>query len=58
MQLETLDATVRDYIIGIQTSYEQRIKEFQIKFDADIKELQFKYLEIKERYDYWYIKSF
>ena len=58
MQLETLDATVRDYIVEIETSYEQRIKELQIKFDADIKELQFKYLEIKERYDLLIYKKF
>ena len=58
MQLETLDATARDYIRELETSYEQRIKELQIKFDADIKELQFKYIVIKEQYDLLVYKKF
>jgi uncharacterized membrane-anchored protein YhcB (DUF1043 family) len=51
MQVETLDAAVVNYINEIKTQYEQRIQELQQKFESSIKEIkeyQYKYLEIKE----------
>jgi transposase len=40
MQVETLDTPVRDYIRELEAGYRQQLRE-----------LQYKYLEIKERYD-------
>jgi len=58
MQLETLDATIRDYINNcineIKAEYEQKIKSL----NADLKESEYKYLEIKERYDLLIYKRF
>jgi TRAP-type C4-dicarboxylate transport system substrate-binding protein len=55
MQIETLDAAVRDYvneyIKEIETKCEQRIKELQNNYEAKIKESEYKYLELKERAD-------
>ena len=72
MQLETLDASVRDYvneyIEKIEVSYKQEIKELQAhherqehqihKLKIDVNEYQWKYLEIKERYDLLVYKRF
>ena len=58
MQLETLDATIRDYINNyineIKKDYEQEIH----KLKTDVIEYQNKYLEIKERYDLLVYKRF
>jgi transposase len=58
MRYETLDATVLDYIKEIEKSYEQQIKELQKEYEARIKEAEWKYLEIKERYDILIYKQF
>jgi transposase len=61
MQVETLDAAVVNYINEIKTQYEQRIRELQQKFESSIKEVkeyQYKYLEIKEQYDLLLYKRF
>ena len=50
MQLETLEAPVRDYILELQANYEYEIKEKNKKI-IDLLEYQNKYLEIKERAD-------
>jgi hypothetical protein len=47
MQVQTLDATDRDYISELKTGYEQQIHKLQI----DILEYKNKYIEIKEKYD-------
>ena len=54
MQLETLDATIRDYIKEMESDYEKRFQELETK----IKETEWKYLEIKERYDILMYKKF
>ncbi|MCL2481761.1 MAG: IS66 family transposase [Spirochaetaceae bacterium] len=54
MQLETLDATIRDYIKEMESGYEQRFQELK----KQIKETEWKYLEIKERYDLLIYKKF
>ena len=61
MQVEALDAPVRNYIKQLETGYEQRIQELQHNFETKIKEYreyQYKYLEIKERYDLLVYKRF
>jgi len=58
MQLEALDAPVRDYLNEIKSKYEQRIKELQSNYESKIKEAEYKYLEIKERYDLLVYKRF
>ena len=58
MQLEALDAPVRDYLNEIKSEYEQRIKELQNNYESKIKEAEYKYLEIKERYDLLIYKRF
>jgi transposase len=57
MQLEILEAPVRDYILGLQANYEYQIKEKNKKI-IDLLEYQNKYLEIKERYDLLVYKRF
>ena len=58
MELETLDAAAVSYIRELEAGYKQEIKELQNTFDASVnelqsnlKELQYKYFEIKERSD-------
>jgi transposase len=72
MQLETLDASVRDYIREIEVSYEQQYQQLQTRnkelesaivelknnYEIQLKEHQFKYLEIKEQYDLLVYKRF
>ena len=54
MQVQTLDATDRDYISELKTGYEQQIHKLQI----DILEYKNKYIEIKEKYDLLVYKKF
>ena len=68
MQLVTLEESVRDYVNEIKTSYEDQIKELQVQYEyqehqihklkIDVNEYQWKYLEIKERYDLLVYKRF
>ena len=58
MQLEALDAPVRDYLNEVKSEYEHRIKELQSNYESKIKETEHKYLEIKERYDLLVYKRF
>ena len=64
MQVQTLDATVRDYINELEHRYlqlETRNQELQNNYEQRIKELieyQNKYLEIKEQYDLLVYKRF
>ena len=57
MQVETLDATVVDYINEIKTQYEHQIHK-KNEIILDLLEYQNKYLEIKERYDLLVYKRF
>jgi transposase len=69
MELETLDAAVRDYVNDrirqIETGCERRIqelenkhKELQHTLEAKIKESEYQYLEMKEKYDLLVYKRF
>ena len=65
MQFETLEESVRDYVDELKTNYEDQIKELQAqhehqihKLKIDVNEYQWKYLEIKERYDLLVYKKF
>ena len=63
MQVETLDATVRDYINELET-YKQRYQQIETRNKElettinELKEFQYKYLEIKEQYDLLVYKRF
>ena len=60
MQVETLDATVLDYINELET-YKQRYQQIEIRnkeLEISLKEYQYKYLEIKEQYDLLIYKRF
>ena len=57
MHLETLDATVVDYINEIKAQYEHQINK-KNEIIVDLLEYQNKYLEIKERYDLLLYKRF
>ena len=60
MQVETLDATVRNYINELET-YKQRYQQIETRnkeLEISLKEFQYKYLEIKEQYDLLVYKRF
>jgi transposase len=54
LQNKTIDNEVLDYINAIKTNYEQQIKTLA----SNVKEYQFKYDELKERYDLLIYKRF
>ena len=61
MRFETLDANVRKYVIDLQTNYELKIKDLQVKYERqqeEKQEYQNMYLQIKERYDLLVYKRF